>query len=230
MKPARPAARAKGVSMTTTDNRGRVLIWVPIIHTPADLGSLSETIRQLHLRAFGQGKWDRHLQTVEEMWRHIKQDIDTLNLDFSQVRLYQDGLPCCGHEADIVRDLAQAGSQNHLLLLDLMKKGARVTGTESPELLLEEYELARQVLAAAGSGKPRRSARRQQELSKLLLERRDRFIAAQIDKTLAAGETGLVFLGMLHNLEGRLAADIALIRAGLIHHRVTEGTEKTKKN
>ncbi len=44
-----------------------------------------------------------------------------------------------------------------------------------------------------------------------LLERRDQFIAKQIDQTLAPGETGLIFLGMLHNLQGRLPADVALL-------------------
>lgn len=192
----------------------RRLIWVPIIHTQADLGSLSEAIRRLHHRAFGKGTWDRRLRTVAEMWRQIKNDLAALNLDYHQVRLYQDGLPCCGHELDIVRDLAKADSPNHQLLLDLMEKGAKLMGTESPDLLLEEYELARQVLTSAEAGKKRQSARRQQELSQLLLERRDRFIADQISNTLQVNETGLVFLGMLHHLEGRLPPDVAVLRLG----------------
>lgn len=192
-----------------TDNYKRRLYWVPIIHTQADLGSLSETVRKLHLRAFGQRQWDRRLQTVEALWQRIREEIMALQLDYSLVRLYQDGLPCCDHEEAIVRDLAQAGSLNHQLLLDLMAAGARLMGTEAADLLLEEYQLTRQVLTAAGSGKPQSTGPRQQELSQRLLERRDQFIAARIDQTLAAGETGLVFLGMLHSLQNRLPADIS---------------------
>lgn len=196
---------------TVAEDQKRRLYWVPIIHTQADLGSLSETVRQLHLRAFGQGQWDRRLQTVGALWQDIREEIRSLQLDYSLVRLYQDGLPCCGHEAAIVRDLAQAGSPNHQLLLELMAAGARLMGTEDADLLLAEYQLARQVLTAAGAGQPQRSAPGQQELGQRLLERRDQFIATLIDQTLAAGETGLVFLGMLHNLQGRLPADISLI-------------------
>ena len=62
-------------------------------------------------------------QTVEDMFR---QQIEGLDLDRERVRLYQDGLPVSGHESDIVRDLAQAGSPNHQLLLDLMAKGVQL--------------------------------------------------------------------------------------------------------
>ena len=42
----------------------------------------------------------------------------------------------------------------------------------------------------------------------LLLAKRDAFIAGRIDQTLLAGETGILFMGMLHNLAGGLPADI----------------------
>lgn len=202
----------------------RRLFWVPVIHTPADLGSLSESVRHLHVQAFGKGRWDHRIRKIEEIWDRIRASIDALNLEWTKVRLYQDGLPCCGKEADIVRDLARAGSQNHQILLDLMARGASLTGTESTELLLEEYELARQMLAAANSGHARRDAQRQQELSKVLLERRDRFIAERIEQTLAAGETGLLFLGMLHQIEGRVSPGIEVIRLGQDPDHASEDT------
>ena len=46
-----------------------------------------------------------------------------LHLDFTPRRLYQDGLPRCGQEEAIVRNLAREGSVNHMLLLDLMARG-----------------------------------------------------------------------------------------------------------
>ena len=187
----------------------RRLISIPVIHTQADLGSLSEAVRQLYIRRMGARQWNHRLKTVDEMWRGISREIKSLNLDYSKVRLYQDGLPHCGHEQAIIKDMAQAGSQNHRLLLHLMEKGARIVGTESPELLLEEYELARQTLASLSSGKKGELSNRGQDgAAKLLLEKRDRYIAQRINDTLAVGETGLVFLGLLHSLLGRLPPDI----------------------
>ena len=138
--------------MVKRDVPTRRLIWVPIIHTQADLGSLSDSVRQLYVRRIGQAKWDQHIQAVYEVWAAIRETIEDMDLDYGQVRLYQDGLPWCGHEIEIVTDLARAGSQNHQFLVHLMNQGARLLGTESPELLIEEYELARQVVVAHRQG------------------------------------------------------------------------------
>jgi len=144
------------------------------------------------------------------MWQEIGQKIDEMHLKHDKVRLYQDGLPNSGREDDIVRDLAQAGSLNYQLLLSLIRKGAKLTGTESPALLLEEYELARQVMTAQGSSCTNALVRRYSDLSRRTLEKRDQYIAERIDETLSSVETGLIFLGMLHSLEGRLPPDIRL--------------------
>jgi len=44
-----------------------------------------------------------------------------------------------------------------------------------------------------------------------LLDRRNRFIAYRINTTLCTGETGILFLGMLHSLENLLNKDINVI-------------------
>lgn len=192
------------------DETTRALIWVPIIHSPVDQGSMREPIRQLYIRRAGQQKWEEHVQAVENRWRQIRKDIASLNLDYRGVRLYQDGLPTCGREADIVRELVGAGSENHRLLWELMEQGAQLMGTESAELLLEEYELARQVLGTLESGDSKTAAGNQEQLSKRTLQRRDRYIAQRIDRTLQPGETGLLFLGMLHSLEHHVPSDVRI--------------------
>ena len=91
-----------------------------------------------------------------------------------------------------------------------MARGAALVGTESPALLLEEYELAQQLLmrlAADDAGGP---TGQHQHLSALVLERRDRFIAGRVGETLKAGEVGLIFLGLLHTLERFLPRDIEM--------------------
>ena len=186
----------------------RTLIHIPIIHTQADMGALAGAIRRLSIEKLGRQEWERSIRAIDRLWTIIRETIEKLDFSYPQVRLYQDGLPNCGREAQIVNDLAEAGSPNHQLLLFLMGKGATLMGTESPELLLEEYQLVQQVLSAQGLGEVERVQARQESLSQSLLERRDRYIAERINGTLGEGETGILFLGMLHSLEKHLAKDI----------------------
>ncbi|MFI5460368.1 MAG: hypothetical protein ACHRXM_33540 [Isosphaerales bacterium] len=175
------------------------------------MGSLRGSVQELYVRRLGKAKWDAHLRTVDELWKQIRGMIDDLALDFNHIRVYQDGLPVCDHEEKIVRELALQGSANHRLLVDLMDRGARLTGTESPQLLIEEYEHNRRILGALG--KTSLSATRSpkiREQARQLLDQRDRFIAGRIAETLQSEEQGLIFLGMLHSLEGRLPDDVRL--------------------
>jgi hypothetical protein len=142
------------------------------------------------------------------MWQNIRTGIERWHLPYPSVRVYQDGLPDCGREVTIVTDLANAGSPNHQLLLSLMDRGATVMGTESADLLLEEYQLAQQTLSAGSVEEIEKMEKRQEALSRSLLEKRDRYIAERINATLKVGEVGLLFLGMLHSLDRLLAADI----------------------
>jgi len=190
---------------------GRTLIWVPIVHTQADFGSMSHSVKKRFLRQRGTVAWYRHVKAVDKMWKTIRHDIDRLRLPYERVRLYQDGLPVCGHETQIVKELAHAGSQNHQILADLMEKGAQITGTESPDLLLEEYELAQKAFAASDGVRTSLQAQRRQTVTQQLLERRDCYIAQRIDATLRA-ETGMIFLGVLHSLDGRLPSDIDMTK------------------
>lgn len=196
------------------DHETRLLYWFPIIHTPADLGSLREDVRDAYQKRIGEGSWEQHIKLVDEIWRSIGERIGELGLDYKTTRLYQDGLPVCDHEAQIVADLAKNGSVNHRILVDLVAKGAILMGTESPELLLSEYMNTKKLIeiSKGSSSVPRGDASKRYAASKSLLEKRDRFIADRIARTLVPGETGLIFLGMLHSLDGRLPSDIQVIR------------------
>jgi hypothetical protein len=193
----------------------RTLVYIPIIHTQADMGALSPAIQRLKVKELGRRGWERNVKLVNKLWAQIEQAIEGLALPYQRVRLYQDGLPVCGREREIVTELAKAGSRNHGLLDRLRERGATITGTESSELLVEEYELVKADLA---SGKPafaRREEPRRKALRDSLLKRRDEYIARRINETLQAGETGLIFLGMLHSLGSWLDRDIRVVY--LIH-------------
>jgi len=186
-------------------DRKRTLVYIPIIHTAADMGTLAPSIRGKKLSMLGRRGLARNAAMVEKMWQEIEGVASRLPVVPGTVRIYQDGLPICRHEQEIVSELAGSGSRNHRLLLELQSRGARVMGTESPELLVEEYQLAKASLA---SGVTAADDSRQRQLRDTVLEKRDRFIADRINVTLGDGETGILFLGMLHSLAQFLDSDI----------------------
>jgi len=190
----------------------RVLVLVPIIHAPADMGGLQEPIQRLKVRKVGKQAWERSNDLVEGFWKQIEETIDGLRLPYERVRLYQDGLPVCGHELEIVADMGKVGSRNYLLLLKLKEKGATLMGTESAALLVEEYQLAKAVLGRQRAEGSRRGKSKVQALEDSLLKRRDQFIGRRISSTLQPGETGVIFLGLLHAIEPWLDQDIGVLR------------------
>lgn len=181
----------------------RTLIYLPIIHAQEDLGGLGLAIRRATTRQMGQRGFYHKTRGIEERWTQIEKALNALKLDFSKVRLYQDGLPVCGREAELVAQLAQTGSRNYRLLKELLDRGAVLMGTEDPELLQQEYELAKAAMSSPAPGDPARHA--------ALLKARDRFIAQRINDTLLPGETGILFLGMLHAPENFLSRDLRVI-------------------
>jgi hypothetical protein len=187
------------------------LIYLPIIHTSKDMGDLSDSIRQVAMDVLGKQSLRQKDQLVNQIWTAIEQTIDALALPFDKVRLYQDGLPICGREIEIVTDLADGGSRNHRLLVRMIRKGALLMGTESAELLLEEYRLIKQTVSGQYGDRANEKPADLKRKADLLLKKRDQFIARRINDTLGSGETGIVFLGMLHNLEGFLDNEIQLI-------------------
>jgi len=189
----------------------RTLIYIPIIHTQADMGALSRSIERLKIKKLGKHGWERNVNLVSQLWAQIEQAIEKLVLPYSRVRIYQDGLPVCGREMEIVTELANAGSRNHRLLLRLRDKGATVMGTESSELLVEEYQFVKEEFASGKPGASLRSESRRKALKDSLLKRRDQYIARRISDTLCVGETGLLFLGMLHSIRPWLDKDVRVI-------------------
>jgi hypothetical protein len=201
-----------------SDQAIRMVIWVPIVHSQEDMGRLREAVRRHHVERNGEKCWEEHVRAVAEVWDGIRRRVLGSGLDLRSVRLYQDGLPVCGREAAIVADLAEAGSENHRLLADLIAGGAALEGTESPELLLREYELALKMLGTPGARASFGTWPEFDGLGRELLDLRDRFIAGQIDRTLKPGETGIVFLGMLHALPRFLPSDVCVERLDVGRH------------
>jgi hypothetical protein len=187
----------------------RRLIHVPIVHSQADLGPIQERVRQAYIEKGGEKAWKESREALAEFWNALEIAMDRLSVDYATLRLYQDGLPVCGLEEKIVHDLAQQGGANYRILLKLMGRGAKIEGTEDPDLLRKEYQLIMDGLHADTGDRGADAARDgNAEVFRDLLDRRDRFVAQRIDETLRAGETGILFLGALHHATELLADTI----------------------
>ena len=200
----------------------RGLIYVPIVHTELDMGSLAGPVERAYRARYGAAKWDEHVRAIREMWRGIEERIGALKISLARVKVYQDGLPVCGKEEQIVRDLASRGSLNHQLVAQLMDRGARLVGTESPELLLREYELVKSQLEAGVKAESTAEAGRSKRDTLATLHERDRFIARRIEETLGDGETGILFMGLAHEVHRYLPGGI---RVQFLIHRLPFGKD-----
>ncbi|MEK6568737.1 MAG: hypothetical protein AABZ38_00305 [candidate division NC10 bacterium] len=187
----------------------RRIIHVPIIHSLADLGSAAERLEEQFKTSGASRSWEEHVREVEQRWDVIRHKLLALPLEYSRVKLYQDGLPECGRELEIVRDLANSGSQNCRLLCELHLKGAQIMGTEDGELLVEEYKRIRRRLDHSPAEAPGQTPTADSFYDELVA-RRDAHIAKRIDFTLGAGETGILFLGAAHRILDLLANNIAV--------------------
>lgn len=196
--------------MIKKTSKNRQLVYYSIIHTQEDLGTFSKVAEGITIERVGKQGLKYKLDQVNRVWKAISTSLEKLTLNYSKTRIYQDGLPFCGYETSIVTDLAKKGSINHQLILLLVAKGALLMGTEDPNLLMEEYRITQLLF-----NQYKISSEKEKEKllldSQSVLEKRDIYIASQINETLQQGETGILFIGALHSLTNYLQKDIQVI-------------------
>ena len=180
----------------------RALILLQIIHSPSDLGSLSAAAGSSRDEA----ETRLYLEAVEQFWTVVDTVIEGMNLNYKQLKVYQDSLPVCNVVDKIVSDVAASGSKNYALLKTLQEKGATLMGTESPDLLAQEKTLMTDVLLS-----PYHNSE-STEKAKHLLSQRDMYIGQRINESLADEEMGLIFVGLMHNIEPHISSDIVVIK------------------
>jgi len=187
----------------------RTLIYVPIIHTSADLGSLSSEIAERGIAALGKETWVRHQETVAGFWRAVREYCE--GIQASGVKIYQDGMVADGPLGRrIAQDSAAAGSLNYQLVLDLLDRGACLVKTEKFDLVKREYDRLTAMTRAKTMASRLIAVARYKLIKTMLLRHRDTFIAGTINETLEPGETGILFIGALHKVARWLAPDIQI--------------------
>lgn len=186
----------------------RILIHIPIVHTQAEMGTLAKEIGSRLAKELGPRWLQKNASAIDSLWDEIETSLGELDLPYAKVRIYQDGLPVCGRELEIVNELASAASRNHRLVQQLVQRGAKIMGTESGELLVEEYKRVKQLIAQSGSVSRTNKA---VNSGASLIQKRDRFMAERINSTLEPGEIGILFVGLLHSVQRYIAKDIKVI-------------------
>jgi hypothetical protein len=188
----------------------KTLIYVPIIHTSADLGSLAKDVNKRGIADFGEEFWTRYREIVDSFWEAVSHYFDSI--DVSGMKIYQDGMIAGGEVAqNIVDAVVKSGSKNFEIISKLIQRGAVLVKTEDLDLIKEERDRIVAILQAKSITRKLISFLRYKLVKKRLLNKRDKFIAKRIDETLNDNEKGLIFIGAFHNVKKRLRENFQII-------------------
>ena len=187
----------------------RTLIYIPVIHTSADLGSIAKEVAKRGIRDLGQELWEKHRRTVEGFWDVVSDYFDSIEV--KDMKIYQDGMVAEDEVGKkIAEDTAKAGSKNYQLILKLLDRGAVLVKTEDFKLVKKEYDRLLAVTQAKSITKKIIAFIKYKLVKVILLNRRDNFIANRIEQTLKADEKAILFIGAFHNIKKRLPKDIQI--------------------
>jgi hypothetical protein len=185
----------------------RTLIYVPVIHTSADLGSIAKHVTSRGIADLGQELWEKHGRTVDGFWNAVSDYFEAM--DVGGVKIYQDGMVADGEVGrKIVEDTAKAGSKNYQLILRLLDKGAILVKTEDFALVKKEYDGLRAITQAKSVKKKLIAFIKYKLVKTRLLSKRDAYIAGRIEQTLKADEKAILFIGAYHSVKKRLSKSI----------------------
>jgi len=187
----------------------RKLIYVPIIHMSADLGSIAKDVDKRGIAGFGEEFWKRHRETISGFWDSIIKYF--ANLEVKNFRIYQDGLVADGEVGQrIVEEGIKSGSKNYEVIDDLVKRGAILVQTEDFAMAKEERDRIVKITQAKTITEKLIAYLKYILTKNRLLNKRDNFIAKRIDKTLNHGETGILFLGAYHDIIPKLSKNLRI--------------------
>jgi len=187
----------------------RKLIYVPVIHMSADLGSIAKQVNKRGIAGFGENFWKKHGETISGFWDSIGKYFSDLHV--KGFKIYQDGLVADGEVGQkIIEEGVKAGSKNYEIISSLVKRGAVLVQTEDFPLVKKERDFIVKITQAKTiPGKIITYLKYRLVKSKLLRER-DTYIVKRVYKTLSHGETGILFIGAYHNILPELFGKIQI--------------------
>ena len=211
----------------------RTLIYAPVIHTSADLGSLAKDVTKRGIADLGEDVWRQHQRTVEGFWDAISDYF--ISVDVSGMKVYQDGMVAEGDVGEkIVEEGVKSGSRNYELVARLLKRGAILVKTEDFNLVKEERDKLLKITQAKTKLEKLFGFIRYKLTKNTLLNKRDRFIAQRIDESLPQDQTGILFIGAYHNINPKLPRDIQIKKIRNVqkvreYHRLLPFYSKNRK-
>lgn len=189
----------------------RTLLYIPIIHSGADMGSMAAEISRKGVEEFGKDFWETHTSTVNKYWEGIARYCRNLEIGADGLKIYQDGMVADGEIAvRIIEDSLKAGSKNYEIISGLVNRGAVVVRTEELWMVKKELEMLKTIPTSGALIVKLFRVFRFKILQSKLLKQRDKFIAGRIAETLGQDETGIIFLGAYHNILKYLPRDISV--------------------
>lgn len=187
----------------------RKLLYVPIIHMSADLGSISQGVERKGIALCGEENWKRHKDAIASLWDSISNYLDSIEV--KDLKIYQDGLVEDGELGlKIVQDGVSKGSKNYQIILRLIQRGAKLAKTEDFSLIMKEYNHVIKIARAKSFLERFKTALNYKFKKGKFLKERDEFIAAQINDSLHDDETGILFIGAQHEIIPKLSKDIVV--------------------
>jgi len=187
----------------------RTLLYVPVIHTSADLGSLADEVERRGLEKIGENLWRDHLRTIDGFWDALFLYFDSIPV--SGAKIFQDGMFVDGDLGlKIIQDVEKAGSKNHRLVSNLLQRGAILMKTEDFTLVKKERDRLLKMIRAKTTAEKIFGVILYKLTKKTLLRQRDEYIAQRIDQGLQESETGILFIGAYHHVQPRLPRDIKI--------------------
>ena len=190
----------------------RKLIYVPIIHSVADMGTMGDELKRKSVSGLGENVWQKHTETVAGYWEAIESYFENGDLYVKGIKIYQDGMFVDGEMAlKLIRDGVKSGSKNSEIVATLISCGAILMKTEDFKMVKDEYDGLQLIIKSKTNIQKLIQLLRYKMMKPILLRRRDRFIAATIDQTLEQDETGILFIGAYHNVMKCLPKDITVI-------------------
>ncbi|OHB79791.1 MAG: hypothetical protein A2Z25_03555 [Planctomycetes bacterium RBG_16_55_9] len=185
----------------------RALIYVPVIHSSADLGSLAKDVADGGIKHLGEEIWQEHRRTVEGFWDVVSHYFDSI--DVRGMKIYQDGMVAEGEVGrKIVQETAGAGSRNYQLVSRILDRGASLVKTEDFPLVKQELDRLIAITQAKSMTRKIMAFIRYKWVKNTLLNKRDAYIAGRIDETLTNPGEGILFIGAFHRVKKWLPKDI----------------------
>jgi len=190
----------------------RNLIYVPIIHSSADLGSLSKDVNKKGINSLGEEVWEKHLKTIDDFWSAILHYFYSIFEPDMKMKIYQDCMVADGEVGmKIIEQGIKSGSKNHELISMLIKKGGVLVKTEDFHLVKKELDIFISLTKAKSVLQKLIALIKYNFKKNILLNQRDKFIAKRIDDTLEEDEVGIIFIGAFHRIKKKLPQDIQVI-------------------